>query len=36
MLESTLSDFPKPVGPNEALARVAHAIFNLKEFIYIR
>ncbi len=35
-LETTLSQSEKNVAPDDAMTRVAHAIFNLKEFIYLR
>jgi len=35
-LKEQQDDLPAPHKPNEAWARLAHAIFNLKEFIYLR
>ena len=34
--EQQQAALPKPAEPNEAWARLAHAIFNLKEFIYLK
>lgn len=34
--ESRLATLPQAHPPNEAWARLAHAIFNLKEFIYLK
>ena len=34
--EKSLQRSTEPPGPHDPLARVAHAIFNLKEFIYVR
>lgn len=34
--QAKLKQLNSVVGPTDALARVAHAIFNLKEFIYLR
>ena len=34
--EQDVKQFDAALGPHDPLARVAHAIFNLKEFIYIR
>lgn len=34
--EHNLSHLPEARGPEEAWARLAHAIFNLKEFIYLK